>query len=130
MSSVQVYKVEDYCRDVGNLIDSAKDEIDVAVYLIRYRDTNCPEILLEKLVEARERGVDVRVFTEEDDYNERAVEFLREHNVPVFIVEPFLHAKALKVDDCVVVGSHNWTWNAMHRNVEVSLIVCNTSVLD
>lgn len=126
-----MYYVDDYCEEVGKLIDNAQREIKVAVYLIRYkRSGDCPEILLEKLVAAKRGGVDVIVFTEDDKYNKGAIRFLRENNIPVFFTDRFLHGKVLKTERCFVVGSHNWTWNAMHKNLEASVIVCNSSVIE
>ncbi len=124
--------VTDYCRGVGHLIDGAQREIEVALFLMRYDDRNdCPQVLTRKLVEAKKRGVDVVVFLDDDSYNEGAITFLRENNVPVVVISSrLLHAKVVKADDCFVVGSHNWTWNAMHRNIEASIIVCNSSVID
>ena len=123
--------MKDYCKDVGSLINSARHEIVAAVYLIRYDDRRgCPEDLVRDLVLAKERGVRVIVYTDDTNYNKRAIEFLREHNIPVYFTRSFLHAKVLKADDCFVVGSHNWTWSAMHKNLEASVIVCNSSVID
>jgi phosphatidylserine/phosphatidylglycerophosphate/cardiolipin synthase-like enzyme len=123
--------VTDYCKDVGALIDSAHNHVEVAMYLMRYDEKNqCPEVLVRKPVEAKRRGADVVVYLQEDNYNKRAIEYLRENNIPVFIPRGFLHAKVVVADDCFVVGSHNWTWNAMHKNIEASVIVCNTPVIE
>ncbi len=129
LRSQQVFVVYDYCSQVRELIDSAKNEITVAVYLIRYKTPGqCPEELVEALVEARERNVSVTVITEDDEYNERAISFLRENNVQVLIPERFIHSKVVITDRCAVMGSHNWTYNAMHKNIETSVIVCGNVV--
>ncbi len=121
--------VDDYCRDVGGLLDRARERITVYLYLMRYsEEEGCPEVLVRKLAEAKRRGVEVTVFLEDVNYNSRAVEYLTENNVPVLFLNRFLHAKFILVDNCYVVGSHNWTWSAMHRNVEASVIVCDGPV--
>ncbi len=129
--SISVYYVEDYCRDVKSVIDGAKEYIDVALYLMRYKDPGeCPEVLVESLAEAKLRGVRVTVFLYDDNYNKGAIEFLKRFEVNVIVVkDAFLHAKTLRTEGCFVVGSHNWTRNAMKKNVEASVIVCGSDVM-
>ena len=127
----QVTYVTDYCGTAHWLLKNAKKEVKVALYLMRYSERNqCPENLVRDLVEAKKRGVNVVVYLEDTNYNNNAEGFLREHNIPIIHPTKFLHAKILKVDDCFIVGSHNWTWNAMHKNLEASVLVCNSDVID
>ena len=129
--TVQVAYVDDYCRTAENLIEGAHRQIRVALFLMRFSEKNqCPENLVRDLVEAKRRGVNVVVFLEEDNYNLAAERYLKENNVPVYHTKRFLHAKVLQVDDCFIVGSHNWTWNAMHKNIEASVLVCRSNVID
>lgn len=125
-----VFYITDYCKDVGALLDSGQ-HIRVAIYLMRYDERNqCPETLVRKLVEAKRRGAEVEVFLNDDNYNIPAIKYLRENNIPVYVPRGFLHAKVVEVDNCFVVGSHNWTWNGTHKNIEASVIVCNSSIID
>ncbi len=121
----------DYCEDVGNVLKNADERIWVAMYLMRYfTPGECPETLVEELIEARRRGVEVVVILNEDNYNVPAISVLRENNVAVYIYRGFMHAKLVITEDCSVVGSTNWTRNGVSRNAEASVIVCNTSVMD
>ena len=135
---MSVALVDDYCRDVHNLLTSAREDVKVAMFMMTTdREGNCPTRLIMDLVELKERGVNVKVFLDANvkDYhgeyfNSYVERLLREHNIPVCKPRRRLHAKVVKVDGCYVIGSHNWTYNAMRRNIEYSVVVCNSPALE
>lgn len=124
-----------YPRAAERLIASAKKRVWVMQYVIRPDVDGVVHGLLQALVEAHSRGVEVRVgldkgllygTTKRDPKNDAAAEWLTKNGVQVVWDEQerTSHAKILLVDDQVaIIGSHNWTRAALTGNREVSLLV-------
>ncbi|MGH7890520.1 MAG: phospholipase D-like domain-containing protein, partial [Thermodesulfobacteriota bacterium] len=132
-----------YFETALNEINSAKVSIYLVMYLVSV-SPNQPEAqpsqLLNALVKAKDRGVDVKVILDQsinfesdslDDAvltnkNQHAFEFLKRSGVPVFFDESqtFTHSKTLIVDNkTVLLGSTNWSKSALTRNHETNLLV-------
>jgi len=84
--------------------------------------------LSEALIEARRRGVDVKVVIEADNAFSKGSEYQRllEAGVEVRLDgNPYLmHHKVMIVDgEVVVTGSYNWSWSAENRNDENLVII-------
>ena len=94
--------------------------------------------LLQALIDAADRGVDVRLLLSSawyvEEENSRLARWLEEqadrHELPleVRLAEPEgafdrLHAKGIIADDSVVVGSINWTNNSVQNNRETAVIL-------
>ncbi len=89
--------------------------------------------LLDALVEAKGRGVEVRVvldrnavWIEKRNKNAVAYRYLQERGVTVFYDDEnkLTHAKALVIDGkTVILGSTNWSEGALTRNAEANLLV-------
>lgn len=89
--------------------------------------------ILEALVDAAGRGVDVRLILDHDlpgdyhgarDVNQAAFKQLADAGIAVRAALPDItaHAKALLVDDRhVLLGSHNWTASSFYRYEDTSL---------
>jgi phosphatidylserine/phosphatidylglycerophosphate/cardiolipin synthase-like enzyme len=88
-------------------------------------------VLVDELAAAADRGVEVGIVMDWSDRGDNtrsinAASLLRRRGATVFYDDPekTLHAKMLVVDnDTVVVGSTNWTFNAVEQGNEVSVIV-------
>jgi len=132
---------EDYAREVDLRLDQARHRVWALLYLVR-RDQNDGPVsrLMDALAAAAKRGVEVRVCldqglkyqsSEPDPKNDEAVAWLRARGVDVRVDEMnrTSHSKLLVIDQrWVVMGSHNWTWSALSRNREASLL-CDDSAL-
>jgi len=119
------------------LLSGAKKRIRVLMYGMKYytgrnADGSKTNRLIEALVEARRRGVDVKVILDRSDYNKilnkintATREYLEEGSVQVrFDPEKITtHAKVVIADDRVMIGSANWGYLAMEVRNESSLIV-------
>jgi phosphatidylserine/phosphatidylglycerophosphate/cardiolipin synthase-like enzyme len=131
---------QDFVRAAERAIAAAKQRVWVAVYVMRLPDdgaTDDPvQVLLNALVSAKQRGVDVRVCLDQskdwedpeviDPKHEVPAAWLRDRGIPVLIDEltTTTHAKVILVDaDTVFLGSHNWTGAALGRNREVSVVM-------
>jgi phosphatidylserine/phosphatidylglycerophosphate/cardiolipin synthase-like enzyme len=97
--------------------------------------------MLKALVEAHRSGIDVRVVVDEgyqwdtkthrmssrrSKKNDNAVAYLHQNGVEVRRDDPdrIMHGKFMVVDeDIAVIGSHNWTYSALKKNVEVSVLL-------
>lgn len=125
----------------------AKKSIRCAMYLAKYnpRFPKGPEAtLLGDLVSAGKRGVDVSVILDgnerpwedvgekqENKKNQSAFDFLAERGVDVRYDSDakLLHSKLIVIDDSVtIVGSTNWTYSALMKNHEASVIIHSPQV--
>lgn len=114
-------------REIAGRLDAciagAQERIRVVMYAISYRD-DYPDsdvnLLVEDLVAAHERGVDVAVVLDRSNWiddngiNDRAAEVLGDGGVPLRSTpsSETTHAKVLVCDDTVIVGDANWSYSA------------------
>jgi cardiolipin synthase len=141
---VELLWSDQYVKRVLELIDSAEKRVWVAMYVCRYK----PELnhsienkVLKALIKAHRQGVDVRVVVDEgfewdskrarvskqrSKKNDAASAHLHKHGIEVRRDDPqrIMHGKFLLVDDdFAVIGSHNWTYSALKRNIEASVLL-------
>lgn len=126
---IEVLNDEKYYYYVLNRIKYAKKEIDVIMFSI-YLNPKISE-LIDELVNARKRGVMVRVILEEEvGSNILAQSKLSSQHIMVkFHDSKKTHNKLIIVDDTVIVGSHNWTDKALFENKESGIAISNENVL-
>ena len=124
--------VPTYLTYVPSLIESAQEEVLVALSDLRLYQEGSTAPLLEALADAAKRGVEVRVLLERrgDDRATpeqlAAFNFLTQNGVETRWDDPevTLHAKFLVVDrDVLVVGSTHWTYSALVNSVQVDLAI-------
>lgn len=127
----------EYFEQVYPLLQSAQKSIRLILYEIRYypRFHNSPtNQLIQSLIKAHKRGVSVEVIVEESqDYavdnaqqNHEAAALLEKAGILVYFDSPTTttHDKVLVIDDrYVVIGSTNWSYHAMEKNNESSVLV-------
>ena len=119
------------------LIDTARKRIRVLMYGMKYytgkwaADSKTNR-LIDGLIAARKRGVDVKVILDRSDYNRTLNEInaatgkhLKSGGVEVRYdpEETTTHAKVVIADNRVMIGSANWGFLAMDIRNESSLIV-------
>lgn len=113
---------------VISFIKSAQKELFVAAYSFTSK-----EIALA-LVEAKQRGVDVRVVVDHEQNNSdqggyKAVDYLSSQSVPVFRNQNYaaMHHKFMVSDGTnLQLGSFNYTASAAVRNAETALVLRNS----
>ena len=102
-------------------------------------------VLMKDLIRAKKRGVDVQVVldaevrkrksTGEWQVNNRNEDFamrLLAGSITVYYdsLTTQTHAKMVIVDDQTIVGSTNWTYNALEQGNEASVLIKSTEVAD
>ena len=114
---------------VSNLIDSAKNRIHLAMFTLTHN------LLVEKLIDAHNRGVAVRVTIDPGMARgtcRKAIAKLKKANVPLFQHRSWslFHHKCAWIDDVFVAGSANWTKSGFERNREYVIIFRQLSKVD
>jgi len=133
-----------YYYFIQKLLKTAKNKIRLVMFFFTFHDkkSHPSDKVMEELVKAKERGVDVKVILDhqdEDDpkassvINKGAFDYLRKNHVPVtFDTEEIAtHSKLLLVDDGhVVIGSHNWTAGSFFNYRDTSVYVNSARLSD
>jgi len=108
-------------------IDGAEDSLDIEMYLFT------SDAAYDALGRAQERGVRIRVLLEAepmDNANDAVYHKLAAAGIPVkFYSGERLHAKFMIRDGkSVLVGSHNFSYSALNKNREASVIFSGGAV--
>lgn len=117
------------------LLNSAQEKIWVMMYGMKYYERypdSKTNRLIDSLIAAYKRGVDVKVILDKSDYNrilnqinEATKKHLERGGVPVSYDQEAVttHAKLVIADDRALVGSANWGYDALERRNESSLLI-------
>jgi cardiolipin synthase len=138
---VQVITDREYFEVVQTCFKEAQSSIKVMMFEASYYEKypNSPtNILIRELIAAHKRGVSVKVILERRDErqqesvnNEKTGTMLSREGVDV-VYDPVTvttHTKLLIVDGTIsVVGSTNWTYSALEKNHEVSVLIRSSEV--
>lgn len=125
--AVSFPRVDDTSSLIRNWISRANTSIDVAIYSFT-RDS-----IADALIEAKTRGVKVRVLMELDKTTDDGSEYLRLKTMGVSIKpdssQGLMHDKFFVIDGRIIgTGSFNWTSAAENDNAE-NLIIVSSEVL-
>ncbi|MCD6522293.1 MAG: phospholipase D family protein [Candidatus Diapherotrites archaeon] len=114
---------EDNCEQViAEAIGNAKEDVYVAMYSFTSQQ------IADKLIEAKERGIDVRVVLEEEQAQSKCSVYqkLVAAGIPIVLDknENYMHNKFVVIDNKkVITGSANWSKNGMYRNDENIVVI-------
>lgn len=114
-------------EEIFNLIANAKYEIKLEVYEFSYKE------LADALIDTVNRNVSVKVILEKSVYqNNNMFNYLLNHGIDVsWASKKFhnTHSKFMIIDDSIViVGSLNWSENALKYNREASVIIYSAEI--
>lgn len=109
---------------------NAINEAQSSIYLAAYQFTS-PDIL-NALVAAKDRGVNVQILLDRSNQNKQAASILVSKNIGCYIDNKFriMHLKVMIIDSIhVETGSFNYTVNADKFNAENALYIKNVPEL-
>lgn len=138
---VEVVTDREYFQVVHHALGEADHSIQVMMYTIGYYE-KYPEspsnILIRDLIEAKQRGVEVKVILDISDWNQKVTRqnkntgrILSKNGVEVGYDPLFIntHAKLVIIDGIItILGSTNWTYYSLAHNNEVSLLIKSKEV--
>ena len=117
--------------EIISFIDSAKQSLDIEMYVFT------SDKILQALKRASDRGVQVRIILEKrviNSDNQKNYNELKVYGVNVKWASQeyaLTHAKFMILDGkTMLVGSHNFSENAMYKNREASVIIQSANVVD
>ncbi len=124
-----------YFTYVDRLLRSANSTIDIAMFELKYYPTypdSHENELVNDLIDASERGVKVRAIVDEyDRHANDTISLLRSHGIDAKLDEKNIttHVKIIIIDGkIVVVGSTNWSYYALEKNHEASVVIYSKDV--
>jgi len=116
-------------KEIIKNINQAEAFINIAMYIFTDREIALP------LVKARERGVKVRLYLDQDqvDYQYSQSRFLVQKGIKVRISTNnyIMHNKFAIIDNRILLtGSYNWTFSANNRNDENLMIIDDPEIIE
>lgn len=127
-----------FASDVALLLRALLDDVEERLWITSAYFVPEQEVM-ERLVAAVDRGVDVRVLVPGPNIDKRvsrlaarsAMEPLLDGGVRIHEYQPtMLHAKVLVADDVAVCGSANLNMRSMHQDDEVVVVAHDRTVAD
>lgn len=136
--SVAIVTDRDYYPKVSSVLSGARQSIHMVMFSAnhqtdpKYKDSHVNE-LLEDLIAAHNRGIDVRMVMDEwPEGNNKTRDYLVRNNVPARVLSTpgaTTHAKLIIVDGrVVVVGSTNWAYTSIDKNHEANVIISDGGI--
>ena len=113
-------------------INWARKEIRIALYMFTLPS------LMEALLRAKNRGVDVKIILEKNPYNavstnREASQFFRKNNISFYETDSsyftFMHAKYMIIDDMWIISTGNWTRSTFSSNRDFFVFWENTIIM-
>jgi len=123
------FSPQDACSlAIQKFLDRAKDSISICVFTISDNS------ITKKIVECHEKGIKVRIITDNDKQYDRGsdINYLNDKGVEIKVdmTRHHMHHKFAIVDDsALLTGSYNWTRSAEKYNQENLLITHNPTVI-
>lgn len=141
---------EDYYPQVHQVLIAAKKSIVCVMYLADINpkyNRGWEYNLVNDLINAHRRGVTVSVIFDQnimfwetgkkkkqtERKSSNAYELLKKNEVPVYYdsIDRVTHNKILVIDDYItILGSTNWTYSALRKNHEASVLIKSSSVAE
>lgn len=140
----------DYYPQVHQVLTTAKKSILCVMYIAdlnpKYKQ-GWEYNLVNDLIHAHRRGVNVTVIFDQnvmfwetgkkgkktERKSDNAYELLKKNGVPVYYdsIDRVTHSKIMIIDDYItILGSTNWTYSALRKNHEASVLIKSRSVAE
>ena len=133
---------KDYSNQLHNLLNNAQKRIHIIMYGMRYYPQYPDSIvntILNDLIEAKKRGLEVKVLLDKSGYNqklnrfnEEAARYLEENGVEVRFDSPEVHthAKLIIIDDATLLGSSNWGYGGLELYLGSNVLLLDPQITD
>ncbi|HIE34005.1 MAG TPA: hypothetical protein EYP86_02565 [Candidatus Altiarchaeales archaeon] len=125
-----------YFPRVHEILQKADKSIHIIAFELKYY-TKYPKskenILIQDLIEAHKRGVDVKIIVDEYSDENNAYSYLKENGIEIKYDSQKVttHAKLIIVDNRIVVlGSTNFSYYGLEKNNEVDVIIYAKHIAD
>ncbi|ALS09982.1 hypothetical protein ABE82_26595 (plasmid) [Paenibacillus peoriae] len=109
---------------LDQVIEESQKTLDIAIFSITEKS------IVSAILDAKQRGVDVRIITDEDQSEGKgqkaALEKLKNAGIPIKVDHHsgYMHLKVTIVDqEVVTTGSFNYSASAVRRNDEVLVVI-------
>ena len=118
------------CRNAINLqISQARSSIDICVFTVS------DNIIVNKLIEAWERGIKIRIVTDNDKQYDQGSDIfrMRDKGIPIRTdrTPDHMHHKFALIDQKIlIIGSYNWTRSAALNNNEDLIVTDERGLID
>ncbi len=133
----------EYVPALHEALSNAKKSIHVLMFTARYYNrypNDANSVILRDLIEAKKRGVDVKVILDASNWNisntinnKRFGDTLASCGVEVYYdsLDVTTHCKMLIVDGYItILGSTNWSYFALEKNNEAAVLIRSKAVAD
>lgn len=133
---------KDYSNQLHNLLSQAQKRIHIIMYGMRYYPQYPDSIvntILNDLIGAKKRGVEVKVLLDKSDYNqklnsfnEEAAQYLENNGIEVRFDSPEVHthAKLVIVDGATFLGSSNWGYGGLKLYLGSNVLLLDPQITD
>lgn len=128
--AIEVVTDQEYYPKVSEILSGSKESIHMVMFSANYQTGQYADgsvnRLLQELVAARNRGVDVQVVMDDwPEGNNKTINYLVKNNVPARMIniDGTTHAKLIVADGIVVVGSTNWAYTSIEKNHEANVVI-------
>ncbi len=140
--NIETANNRDYFQAAYSSVKNAKSSIHISMFTMKFypENKNSKEnMLLDALIEAKQRGVKVKIVIEGgdeflgDEYTmeqKEACDYLAANGVEVRFDAPgrTTHTKLVIVDDIVLIGSTNWNYYALEHNNEANVLIKSSKI--
>lgn len=115
-------------------INAAQATLDIQIpYITNWNDTGSVETILEAIIAAKDRGVTIRVISEEEYDFEEVATLFHQHDIPIVWQDTRWstanHNKGIIVDGRIVlISSINYSDNSIENNREAGVIIENEDI--
>ncbi|MFW9838457.1 MAG: phospholipase D-like domain-containing protein [Candidatus Thorarchaeota archaeon] len=134
MNVTPIFSPDTSLQGILYCINAAQATLDIQIpYFTNWNETGSVEQILDAIVAAKNRGVTVRVISEQDYDFEEVAGLFHEHNIPIVWQDTRWftanHNKGIIVDGRIVlISSINYSDNSIENNREAGVIIENEDV--
>lgn len=130
----------DYYPQIRDLIKLSKEYIYFAIYVAKIEGYNQVSMLIDELVNAKERGIEIKILLDSSSYdnnlnisNNAFADSLKKYGINVKFDDPdtTTHCKFGIFDGKkAIIGSTNWTYSALEKNNEVNVLISDIEIVE